>query len=54
VRTASPSDLTAWIELEKIGRLNVAGPRESRAPGLQAAVTRFLREAFDLVMSGRR
>jgi hypothetical protein len=54
VRTASPSDLAAWIETEKIGRLNVAGPRESRAPGLQAAVARFLREAFDLVMSGRR
>ena len=54
VRTASPSDLTAWIELETIGRLNVAGPRESRAPGLQAAVTRFLREAFDLLRSGRR
>jgi hypothetical protein len=54
VRTAPPSDLAAWIEKEKIARLNVAGPRESRAPGLQAAVVRFLREAFDLVMSGRR
>jgi len=32
----------AWIEGQKIGRLNVAGPRESGSPGLQDAVKRFL------------
>ena len=46
VRSARPAELAAWIQKEGIARLNVAGPRESRAPGLQAAVTAFLREAF--------
>jgi hypothetical protein len=46
VRTARPVELARWIEKERIGRLNVAGPRESRAPGLQAAVTAFLREVL--------
>ncbi len=49
VRSARPAELAAWIEKEAIARLNVAGPRESRAPGLQALVTRFLRDAFVLV-----
>jgi hypothetical protein len=52
VRTALPDELAAWIAKEAIARLNVAGPRESRAPGLQAAVTAFLREALALVASG--
>ena len=46
VRSARPAELVAWIEKERIARLSVAGPRESRAPGLQAAVTAFLREAL--------
>jgi hypothetical protein len=46
VKTARPSELAAWIENEAIARLNVAGPRESRTPGLQAAATAFLREAL--------
>ena len=49
VRTARPPELAAWIESAKIARLNVAGPRESRSPGLQAAVTAFLREVLGLV-----
>jgi len=49
VRTAPPVELATWIEGERIRRLNVAGPRESRAPGLQAAVTAFLREVLGLV-----
>ena len=53
VRSARPAELAAWIEKEGIARLNVAGPRESRAPGLQAVVTRFLREAFVLVTDAR-
>jgi hypothetical protein len=46
VRSARPAELAAWIRKETIARLNVAGPRESRAPGLQAEVTAFLREVF--------
>jgi len=53
VRSARPAELAAWIEKERIARLNVAGPRESRAPGLQALVTRFLRDAFVLVTDTR-
>jgi len=49
VRTAEPSALAAWIGQEGIERLNVAGPRESRAPGLQAAGAAFLRETIALV-----
>jgi hypothetical protein len=52
VRTAQPSELAAWIEKEEIARLNVAGPRESRAPGLQAAVTAFMREVFAVLARG--
>ena len=47
VRTARPSQLTAWIAAARIARLNVAGPRESRSPGLQAAATAFLRQALE-------
>jgi hypothetical protein len=46
VRTAQPSELAAWIEKGQIARLNVAGPRESRAAGLQARVTAFLRDVL--------
>jgi putative molybdenum carrier protein len=46
VRSARPQELAEWIAREKITRLNVAGPRESRAPGLQAAVARFLGEVL--------
>jgi hypothetical protein len=53
VTSARPAELVAWVEKERIARLNVAGPRESRAPGFQALVTRFLREAFVLVTDAR-
>ena len=54
VRAAQPAELAAWIARENITRLNVAGPRESRAAGLQAAVAAFLREAFALVTARDR
>lgn len=46
VRSAPPSDLNEWIGKEAIARLNVAGPRESRSPGIQVAVAAFLRAAL--------
>ncbi len=46
VRTADPAELRDWVVTRGIRVLNVAGPRESRAPGLQARVRRFVEEAF--------
>jgi hypothetical protein len=46
VGTSDPSQLGEWMAREGIRRLNVAGPRESRAPGLQAAAAAFLRAAL--------
>jgi len=54
VRTAEPPSLAAWIDQERIERLNVAGPRESRAPGLQAAVAAFLGETLSLLTAPTR
>jgi putative molybdenum carrier protein len=35
-----------WLERERIGRLNVAGPRESDQPGIHDQAAAFLREVF--------
>lgn len=39
--------LQYWVEYEKIKVLNVAGPRESRVPGVKAMAMEFLK---DLIM----
>jgi len=41
-----PEEIRAWLAAHAIRRLNVAGPRESRSPGLQAAVETLLRAAL--------
>ncbi len=48
---ADPADLEAavagvrrWIEEEGLATLNVAGPRESKSPGIGAAAARFLED----------
>jgi len=41
-----PSHVAAWIATEGVKVLNVAGNRESTAPGIGARVERFLLEAF--------
>jgi hypothetical protein len=41
-----PSDVAAWIEAEEVRVLNVAGSRESRAPGIGERAERFLVEVF--------
>jgi hypothetical protein len=41
-----PSEVAAWIEAEEVRVLNVAGSRESRAPGIGARAERFLLEVF--------
>ena len=40
-----------WIEYEKIATLNVAGPRESRVPGIRAMAMEFMK---DLVLTWRK
>ena len=39
-----PARATAWIEAEGVATLNVAGPRESTAPGIYREASNFLRE----------
>lgn len=36
--------LQYWVEYEKISTLNVAGPRESRVPGVKAMAMEFLKD----------
>ena len=36
----------AWLESGTVGTLNVAGPRESSAPGVYALASRYLRALF--------
>lgn len=43
---AAAGDVSDWIGREGIRTLNVAGPRESEAPGIHAAATRFLGAVF--------
>jgi predicted Rossmann fold nucleotide-binding protein DprA/Smf involved in DNA uptake len=37
------AEVRAWLEREGVRVLNVAGPRESEAPGIHAQATHFLR-----------
>jgi hypothetical protein len=46
VHAATAPEIARWIDAHAVRRLNVAGPRESRAPGLQAAVAAVLREVL--------
>jgi hypothetical protein len=41
-RNPNPSVAIAWLERHRVKVLNVAGPRESRAPGIGPAVASFL------------
>jgi hypothetical protein len=41
-----PSDVAAWIVAEEVRTLNVAGDRESTAPGIGERVERFLVAVF--------
>jgi hypothetical protein len=41
-----PSDIVRWISLHKIRVLNIAGNRESKAPGIGLRVQAFLERLF--------
>ncbi len=43
-----PSQARAWLAQHAVGRLHVAGPRESEEPGVAEAAARFLRALFEL------
>jgi hypothetical protein len=43
-----PAETEAWIAEAGIATLNVAGPRESGAPGVGARAEAFLRAVFSL------
>jgi hypothetical protein len=39
--------VASWLEKTRPGVLNVAGPRESKCPGIQGKTTAFLRMVFE-------
>jgi hypothetical protein len=41
---ADAASVQEWGRAEKVGVLNVAGPREGEAPGIHAQASSFLRE----------
>jgi hypothetical protein len=43
---AEPSQVEKWLAANAVRVLNVAGPRESTAPGIGAAARRFLERLF--------
>lgn len=44
---AGPDAARAWIRSARIRVLNVAGPRESKRPGIYAQTRRFLRDVLE-------
>ena len=44
VQGGDATSVREWARTEKIGILNVAGPREGEAPGIHAQASSFLRE----------
>jgi hypothetical protein len=49
-----PEQITDWIQDQKIRILNVAGNRESKAPGIGERVERFLGVVFGLLARDRK
>ena len=41
--SGAPDRAGAWIEAEGVATLNVAGPRESTAPGIYREASKFLK-----------
>ena len=39
-----PSAVRRWASLRGVNVLNIAGPRESKSPGIYAETSQFLRE----------
>ena len=45
-RSLEPARVRAWIAAHRVAVLNVAGPRESKRPGIYAASVRWLRRVL--------
>ena len=52
-RPPEPAQLRQWLAEHGVRILNVAGPRESSAPGIQALAAAFLAAVLDATGSGR-
>lgn len=50
---AAPHEVAEWIKQNRIRVLNVAGPRESHAPGIHAAAMIYLGALLDLDRQSR-
>ena len=44
--TKDPTEVGIWIKAHAIGVMNVAGPRESKNPGIYQMAKKFLREVL--------
>ena len=52
-----PPDISAiisWLVAQRISALNIAGPRESESPGIEAEAVEWLRELFRRVRASNR
>ncbi len=47
-----PADVAAWLRRARVRVLNVAGPRESEAPGIGRDAARFLRQLLGSLRAG--
>lgn len=47
--TPDPAEVIAWASAHDIATLNVAGPRESQQPGIQAEARAFVEDTLRLV-----
>ena len=52
-RTHSPLAALRWLEAKRPKKLNVAGPRESKAPGIYAEATAFLTHLLQLAAGSK-
>jgi hypothetical protein len=43
----APDAVRQWLRVNRIREMNVAGPRESKAPGIHAAAFLFLRRCLE-------
>ncbi len=46
LKRKDPEIVKKWLEFNKVGVLNVAGPRESEIPGIYDSAAKFLRRIF--------
>jgi predicted Rossmann-fold nucleotide-binding protein len=46
-KTLNPVSVVEWAKANKIRTLNVAGPRESKTPGIHDKAVQFLRKIFE-------